>query len=119
MFAEAVNYKCTPAQCRLLFCRLILEGMAAQSVWQNYHALLSADYISKKIDIQQGENEALIWIASFLEENGSRIMQFGLPKPSNCVDEITRIQSRYCDYTILIMECDKMILDVRDVEKHF
>ncbi|CAG8623488.1 28019_t:CDS:2 [Racocetra persica] len=59
-FAEAIFYKCTSAQLRLLFCHLILEGIAAQSIWQNYHELLLADYIDKKDDIQQGENEALI-----------------------------------------------------------
>ncbi|CAG8783459.1 7158_t:CDS:2, partial [Cetraspora pellucida] len=39
------------------------QGMVAQSVWQIHHELLSADYINKKGDIQQGENEALMWIA--------------------------------------------------------
>ncbi|CAG8669445.1 10263_t:CDS:2, partial [Scutellospora calospora] len=68
-FAEAVTYKCTPAQLRLLFCCLILEGIVAQSVWQIHHELLLADYINKKGDIQQGENDALMWIASFLEEH--------------------------------------------------
>ncbi|CAG8513460.1 22701_t:CDS:2 [Gigaspora margarita] len=62
-----VNYKYTLAQLCLLFCRPILEG----------------------------ENEALIWIASFLEENGSRITQYSLPELSNRVNKITRIQSRY------------------------
>lgn len=69
-FAEAMDNKCTPAQLRLLFCRLILEGMAAQFFWQNYRELLSADYISKKGNVQQGEDEALEWIAGFLEEHG-------------------------------------------------
>src|SRR6185436_14884944 len=40
-FTEAVSYNCTPAQLCLLFCHLILEGMAAQAIWQNYHNLLS------------------------------------------------------------------------------
>ncbi|CAG8533214.1 16447_t:CDS:2, partial [Dentiscutata heterogama] len=80
-FAEAVTYKCTPAQLRLPFCHLILEG----------------------------ENEALMWIASFLEEHGSQITQFGLPQPSEHLDEITRIQARYNDYNTLIATRDKMI----------
>ncbi|CAG8504246.1 9057_t:CDS:2, partial [Cetraspora pellucida] len=71
-FAKAVTYKCTSAQLRLLFCHLILEGMMTQSVWQIHHELLSANYINKKDDIQQGENEALMWIASFLEEHRHR-----------------------------------------------
>ncbi|CAG8839769.1 30617_t:CDS:1, partial [Gigaspora margarita] len=43
--------------------------MAVQFVWQNYHKLLLTDYISKKGNIQQGENEALEWIIGFLEEH--------------------------------------------------
>ncbi|RIB14480.1 hypothetical protein C2G38_2195050 [Gigaspora rosea] len=67
------------------------QGMAAQFVWQNHHKLLSADYISKK------------------EEHGSRITQFGLPQPSNHLDEIIRVQSQYCDNAALIMARDEMI----------
>ncbi|CAG8542812.1 5408_t:CDS:2, partial [Cetraspora pellucida] len=92
-FAEAILYKCTPAQLRLLFCHLILEGMAAQSVWQNYHELLLADFIIKRSDIQQRENETLIWIANFIEEHGSRITQFGLPQLTDHFDEITCIKT--------------------------
>ncbi|CAG8720734.1 5997_t:CDS:1, partial [Scutellospora calospora] len=70
-------------------------GMAAQSVWQYCHELLSADFISIKGDIRLGENETLIWIANFLEEHGSQITQFGLPQPSGHFDEITHIKTQY------------------------
>ncbi|CAG8794914.1 4565_t:CDS:1, partial [Gigaspora margarita] len=77
--AKAISYNCTPAQLRLLFCRLILEGMAAQIVWQNYQELLSADYINKKGNIKQGKDKALMWISNFLEEHGIKLIQIGLP----------------------------------------
>ncbi|CAG8724444.1 20336_t:CDS:2, partial [Gigaspora rosea] len=44
-----------------------------------------------------------------LEEHGSRITQFGLPQPSNHLDEIIRVQSQYCDNAALIMARDEMI----------
>lgn len=87
-FAEAVSYNCTPGQLRLLFCHLILEGMAAQTIWQSYHELLSEDYINRMNNLQQGENESLVWIANFLEENGYDITQSGLPRPHGCIRKI-------------------------------
>ncbi|CAG8503001.1 4490_t:CDS:2, partial [Scutellospora calospora] len=89
-FAEAVTYKCTPAQLRLFFCHLILEG----------------------------ENDTLMWIASFLEEHGSQITQFGLPQLSEHLDKITHIQARYNDYNTLIAIRDKMISELNFEQKN-
>ncbi|CAG8695761.1 8980_t:CDS:2 [Gigaspora margarita] len=80
-FAEAISYNCTPGQLRLPFCHLILEGMAAQTTWQNYHELLSEDYINRMNNLQQGVNKSLVWIATFLEEHSYNIKQCGLSQP--------------------------------------
>ncbi|CAG8793232.1 5491_t:CDS:1, partial [Dentiscutata erythropus] len=44
-------------------------GIAAQTVWQEHQELLSADYINRKGNTQQGKYEALMWITNFLEEH--------------------------------------------------
>ncbi|CAG8464987.1 25299_t:CDS:2 [Dentiscutata erythropus] len=64
--------------CYLSACNRI-EGILAKKIWQNYHEQLSADYIIKENDIQQGINKTLKWITTFLEENNIRILQIGLP----------------------------------------
>ncbi|CAG8820100.1 13647_t:CDS:2, partial [Gigaspora margarita] len=71
------------------------KGMAAQTTWQNYHELLSEDYINRINNLQQGVNESLVWIATFLEEHGYDIKQCGLPQPHSCLSEIIRIKQQY------------------------
>ncbi|CAG8775701.1 14978_t:CDS:2, partial [Cetraspora pellucida] len=116
-FAEAVSYNCTPAQLRLLFCHLILEGMALQTIWQNYHELLSKDHINTTNNIQQGENKTLTWIANFLEKHGCNITQVGLPQPPNRIHKITRIQEQFNNYSTLISEKEKMISKLNAKQK--
>ncbi|CAG8454268.1 9383_t:CDS:2 [Dentiscutata heterogama] len=93
-FNKAMSYNCAPGQLCLLFCWLIIEGIAAQTIWQNHHELLSTDYIAKKRNTQERENEALMWITNFLEEHGIKITQTGLPQPSNYLSEIIRIKTQ-------------------------
>ncbi|CAG8598378.1 18057_t:CDS:2, partial [Cetraspora pellucida] len=89
-FIKAISYNCILAQLRLLFCHLFLEGMLAQTIWQNYRDSLSADYINKK------------------EEHDSKITQFGLPQPLSNITEIMRTRLQYNNYNILIKRRDEM-----------
>ncbi|CAG8554512.1 13357_t:CDS:10 [Gigaspora margarita] len=116
-FSEAISYNCTLAQLCLLFCRLIIEGMAAQNMWQNYREQLLADYTSKHANMQ-GENEALTWITDFLEEHGIKITQMGLPQPPNRLSEITRIKLQYSNYEELITKQEEMISKLNSEQKN-
>lgn len=115
-FSEAISYNCTPAQLHLLFCQLIIKGMAAQNMWQNYHEQLLADYTIKHGNMQ-GENEALTWITDFLEEHGIKITQTGLPQPPNHLSEITHIKLQYSNYKELITKQEEMINKLNSEQK--
>ncbi|CAG8804892.1 37452_t:CDS:2, partial [Gigaspora margarita] len=106
---KAISYNCTLAQLCLLFWHLILEGIATQIVWQNYQKLLSANYINKKENIQQGKDEALMLISNFLEEHGIKLTQIGLPQPLNHLSEVMHVRNQYSNYNILIAKSEEMI----------
>ncbi|CAG8732347.1 11824_t:CDS:2, partial [Dentiscutata erythropus] len=116
-FTEAISYNCTPSQLCLLFCHLIIEGMTASNIWQDYQELLSADFINKKGDIQQGKDEVLIWIMNFLEEYGINITQIGLPQPTNYFSEVICTRIQYSDYDKLISKYQEIIYQLNTEQK--
>ncbi|CAG8708035.1 4998_t:CDS:2, partial [Cetraspora pellucida] len=77
------------------------EGMPAQATWQNYRELLSKDYINKTSNIQQGENETLMWISNFLNEHGKMVYQLN-PEQKNIYQEIMYHISKNKPLTIFI-----------------
>ncbi|CAG8819006.1 46109_t:CDS:2, partial [Gigaspora margarita] len=104
-FNESLTYNCIPGQLRLLFCRLIIEGIAAQTVWQNYHELLSAYYITKKEDMREGE------------EHGIKITETGLPQLPNHLSEVMHIKTQYSNYEELTTKREEMICKLNYEQK--
>ncbi|CAG8674098.1 5461_t:CDS:2 [Cetraspora pellucida] len=58
-----------------------------------------------------------MWIANFLEENGSKITQFGLLQLFDRISEIMRIHKQYCNYNELITKKEQMILQLNSEQK--
>src|SRR5882757_349837 len=82
---EATNQLYSPRQLRFLFCELILDGSPAVALFEKFHDNLIADYIDR--GVEESEDLLLSTIATFIEERGKTMSDFGLPDPVRRISE--------------------------------
>ena len=88
---EAVDTLRTPQQLRVLFIHLLTNSCVDTPLrlWEDFRPKISEDLIlAANGDVEQGCNEALKHLGSFLQGHGKCLNDFGLPQPLARNDEV-------------------------------
>ena len=88
---EAVDTLRTPQQLRVLFIHLLTNSCinAPLQFWNKFRSKISEDFILAAIgNIDQGYNETLKQLGSFLQGHGKRLGDYGLPQPLSHDNEV-------------------------------
>ena len=95
---EAVDTFRTPYQLRILFIHLLTNSCVSTplQLWDKFRYKISEDFILNALgDVEQGSNEALIQLESFLQGHGKHLNNYGLPQPIPNGDEVQRELRRW------------------------
>ena len=95
---EAVDTFRTPYQLRILFVHLLTNSCVSTplQLWDEFRHKISEDFILEAMgDVEQGCNEALIQLGSFLQGHGKHLGNYGLPQPIPNSDEVQRELRRW------------------------
>lgn len=95
---EAVDTFRTPYQLRILFVHLLTNSCVTTplQLWTEFRHKISEDFILDTMgDVEQGYNEALIQLGTFLQGHGKRLDNYGLPQPIPNSNEVQRELRRW------------------------
>ena len=95
---EAVDTLRTPYQLRILFIHLLTNSCVSTplQLWAEFQHKISEDFILEAMgDVEQGCNEALIQLGSFLQGHGKHLGNYGLPQPIPKSNEVQRELCRW------------------------
>ena len=95
---EAVDTFRTPYQLRILFIHLLTNSCVSTplQLWAEFRQKISKDFILEAMgDVEQGCNEALMQLGSFLQGHGKHLSNYGLPQPIPNNDEVQRELRRW------------------------
>lgn len=95
---EAVDTLRTPYQLRILFIHLLTNSCINTPLefWNEFRYQISEDFILDAMnDVEQGCNEALKQLGSFLQGHGKHLGNYGLPQPVANDNEVERELRRW------------------------
>ena len=104
---EAVDTFCTPYQLRILFIHLLTNSCidTPLQLWTEFQHKISEDFILDTMgEVEQGCNEALIQLGTFLEGHGKRLDNYGLPQPIPNSNEVQRKLRRWAPQAALFQQ---------------
>jgi len=104
---EAVDTLRTPYQLRILFIHLLTNSCVSTplQLWAEFRHKISEDFILDAMgDVEQGCNEALIQLGSFLQGHRRHLSHYGLPQPIPNSDEVQRELRRWAPRAALFQQ---------------
>ena len=118
---EAVDTLRTPQQLRILFIHLLTNSCVNTPLqfWNEFRPNISEDFILvANGDIEQGCNEALKCLGSFLQGYGKCLNDFGLPQPLARNDEVEWELRRWLPQSGVLQQQVDIGLSVFNSEQH-
>lgn len=104
---EGIQTLRTPRQLRVLLCHLLVNDCVStpRSLWDTVAVPLSYDFILHLNNVESlGINKALQELASYLEEYGKCLSDYGLPEPTSYSMEVEHELARWTPQSALLAE---------------